>query len=96
MAEYRLTPAAERDLERIWAYTLEQWGIKQADRYIDFLTEAFDTLARSPRIAPTCEQIRPGYRRWAVERHTVYFRMTDYGIVVVRVLHNRMDPSRHF
>ena len=29
MAEYRLTPAAESDLESIWEYTREKWGIEQ-------------------------------------------------------------------
>jgi toxin ParE1/3/4 len=32
-AEYRLAPAAERDLENIWLYTFENWGIEQAHRY---------------------------------------------------------------
>jgi toxin ParE1/3/4 len=41
MAEYRLSPAAERDLESIWTYTVRQWGVEQADHYTDFLTTAF-------------------------------------------------------
>jgi toxin ParE1/3/4 len=52
-------------------------------------------LAQSPQTAPTCEHIRPDYRRWGVERHMIYFRVTDYGIAVVRVLHDRMDAPRH-
>ncbi|MBV7525451.1 type II toxin-antitoxin system RelE/ParE family toxin [Pseudomonas sp. PDM29] len=32
MAEYRLTPAAEGDLEAIWSYTARQWGLDQANR----------------------------------------------------------------
>ena len=95
MAEYRLTPAAERDLESIWTYTVRQWGVEQAGRYIDSLTAAFGELADSPKTAPTVEHIRPGYRRWGVERHMVYFRVTDYGIAIVRVLHVRMDAPRH-
>jgi len=55
MAEYRLTPAAERDLESIWTYTVRQWGVEQAARYIDFLTTAFAELADSPKTAPSCE-----------------------------------------
>ena len=31
MAEYRLSPAAERDLESIWKYTREEWGLEQAN-----------------------------------------------------------------
>jgi toxin ParE1/3/4 len=30
MAEYRLTPAAERDLEAIWVHTVREWGVEQA------------------------------------------------------------------
>ena len=65
MAEYRLSPAAERDLEDIWTYTVEHWGADQADR------------------------------RRCVERHMIYFRITDYGIAVIRILHDRMDAPRH-
>jgi toxin ParE1/3/4 len=31
MAEYRLSPAAERDLEGIWKYTRREWGLEQTD-----------------------------------------------------------------
>jgi len=48
-----------------------------------------------PQIAPTCDHIRAGYRRRSVEHHMVYFRVTDYGITVIRVLHERMDAPRH-
>jgi toxin ParE1/3/4 len=96
MAEYRLTPAAERDLESIWKYTVRKWGIEQADHYIDLLTETFAALADSPSIASTCEHIRSGYRQWHIERHMIYLRITDYGIAVIRVLHDRMDATHHF
>ena len=95
MAEYRLTPAAERDLEIIWTHTVGQWGIEQANRYTDILTLAFAELAESPKSAPACDQIRPGYRRRHVERHMIYFRVTAYGIAVIRILHDRMDAARH-
>lgn len=52
MAEYRLTPAAEGDLEAIWTYTAEKWGVEQANRYLDTITAAFAELARTPKIAP--------------------------------------------
>ncbi len=95
MAEYRLTPAAERDLEAIWIYTFQEWDAAQANRYIDNITTAFAELAQSPKSAPTCDHIRPGYRRRSVERHVVYFRVMAYGIAIVRVLHDRMDAPRY-
>ena len=95
MAEYRLAPAAEHDLESIWSYTMHQWGVEQTTRYFDELIAAFTALANSPQTAPSCEHIRRGYRRWRVGRHLIYFRETDYGIAVVRILHDRMDAPRH-
>ncbi len=95
MAEFRLTPAAERDLEIIWTYTVQQWGLQQANRYIDFLNAAFEALSHSPNTAPECDHIRLGYRRRKVERHLIYLRITQYGIAVIRVLHESMDAPRH-
>ena len=95
MAEFRLTPAAERDLEGIWDYTQEQWGDEQADRYLDTMDMVFDELARAPQAAPACDHIRAGYRRRRVERHMIYFRVTAYGVAIVRILHDRMDAARH-
>jgi toxin ParE1/3/4 len=94
MGEYRLTPAAERDLEGISTYSRDQWGAEPASRYIDRMIAAFDELARAPNAAPACNHIRPGYRRRAVERHVIYFRITPNGIAVIRILHDRMDASR--
>jgi toxin ParE1/3/4 len=70
-------------------------GLEQANRYTDKLTEAFDQLAGNPKIATPCDRVRKGYRRSQVGRHAIYFRQTDYGIVVVRVLHDRMLSTLH-
>jgi len=94
MAEYRLSPAAERDLETIWTFTRQQWGIDQTNRYIDLLIATFAELAQSSTTAPACDQIRPGYRRRSIERHKIYFRIETYGIAIVRILHDRMDAPR--
>ncbi|AEM47020.1 plasmid stabilization system [Acidithiobacillus ferrivorans SS3] len=95
MAEFRLTPAALRDLEGIWRYTAQQWGVAQAERYLDALNASFEDLAHAPLSAPACDDIRPGYRRHGVERHAVYYRVEAVTVIVVRVLHERMDAPRH-
>jgi toxin ParE1/3/4 len=94
MAEYRLAPAAERDLEKVWTYTARHWGVGQADRYIDIISTGFQELAQQPETAPACDHIRVGYRRHSVGRHMIYFKITTYGVVIVRVLHDRMDTFR--
>ena len=95
MEEYLLTPVAEIDLETIWEHTCRQWSTDQAIRYTDSLFDAFAELAQSPKSAPACDHIRAGYRRRSVERHMIYYRTTEYGIVIVRILHDRMDAPRY-
>ena len=95
MAEYRLSPAAVHDLEDIWLYTCRQWSEEQANHYIDMLTAAFTELAAAPMIASACDHIRPGYRRYNVGRPMIYFRITSYGIVLIRILHDSMEAARH-
>ncbi|WP_370551979.1 type II toxin-antitoxin system RelE/ParE family toxin [Haliea sp. E1-2-M8] len=43
MVSYRLAPEAKADLERIWFYGLENWGLEAADKYY----AAFFTILNS-------------------------------------------------
>jgi toxin ParE1/3/4 len=95
LAEFLLTPSAERDLESIWRYSSLNWGADEADDYIEALLSVLQCLADLPNSAPACNDIRVGYRRRHFERHIVYCRTEGRGIVVVRVLHDRMDAARH-
>jgi toxin ParE1/3/4 len=95
MAEYRLSPRAQRDLAGIFDYTLGQWGLPQAEHYTDLIESACADLASAPQHAQSCTYIRPGYRRHGVEHHVIYFRVTRYGIAIIRILHQRMEASRH-
>ena len=95
MAEYRLSPAAQRDLDGIFDHTVKRWGLPQALRYIDLIEAACGALAETPLQSQDCAIIRPGYRRRGIGRHAIYFRQTGYGIAIVRILHRRMDLARH-
>lgn len=95
MAEYRLSPAAQGDLDGVFDYAVRQWGLEQAVRYTQMIERTCAMLADAPEQAPDCGYIRAGYRRAAVERHVIYFRVENYGIAVIRILHARMDAPRH-
>ena len=96
MPEYQLVPKAKNDMEAVWLYSLRRWGVQQTERYIDDLTEAFEFLAENSQAGVACEHIRVGYRKHSVIRHVVYYRETNYGIEVVRILHDCMLAARHF
>jgi toxin ParE1/3/4 len=58
------------------------------------LESAFEVLVVSPLAGLDSQEVRAGYRRLSVGRHVIYFRRTEYGVAVIRILHGRMDPSR--
>ena len=95
MAEYRLSPRAQRDLDGVFDYTVTHWGLPQAMRYTDLIEAARADLAEAPQQAHGCTNIRPGYRRRGVDQRVICFRPTSYGIAVIRILHQRMDAARH-
>ncbi|GLS22564.1 hypothetical protein GCM10007874_55820 [Labrys miyagiensis] len=44
---------------------------------------------------PADEAIRPGYLKYGVGSHFIYYRQFDAETVVIRILHQRMDVGRH-
>lgn len=91
---YRLSPLAESDLEEIWVYTFKNWSLEQADRYHNAIVEAFEDLAAGRKSGRPVD-IRKGYFKYPVGAHVVFYRFSESGLVVVRVLHQRMDVGRH-
>jgi toxin ParE1/3/4 len=96
VAEFRLAPRTERDLEEIWRYTAEQWSFEQTERYLDNPIAAMTALADAPSRGRSAEHIRPGYRRRNTGAHVIFYRPASHGITVVRILHQRMDFDSHF
>lgn len=91
-----LRPKALQDLEAIWNYTLDTWGEEQADQYILDLNDGFESLMVYPEKGRACDDIRKDYRKYEIGKHIVFYRPIPKGIEVVRILHQRMDPERHF
>ena len=95
MAHYELSELSDRDLGEIYAYTFRQFGEAQADAYFSALEDCLIRLAESPRLGRAIDHIRVGYRRFEHRSHVIFYRETERGVLVVRVLHERMDPDRH-
>jgi len=90
-----VTPKAESDLIGIWVYTCEEWGVDQADKFLDLLDEGMKQLINHPSLGIDYTRVFPGYRRLQVERHAVFYQVLEPEVIVVRVLHEDMDaPER--
>ena len=95
MRQLHVTPKAESDLIGIWVYTSEEWGVDQADQYLDQLDEGVKRLMQHPSLGVDYTHVSPGYRRLQVEHHAVFYKVLVTKVLLVRVLHESMDaPAR--
>jgi toxin ParE1/3/4 len=90
-----LSSQARVDFTDILSYTRQQWGEEQRDRYEETLTRAVAALGHYPEAGERRPRLFPGCRVRFVERHIVYYRVLQDCVEIVRILHERTDPSRH-
>lgn len=95
MTSFRLSPAAQGDLGSIWDYSVAQFGEHQTEIYLREIQAALERIAENPQRGRAIDEVRDGYRRYAIGSHLIFFVERDDGIDVIRILHQRMDHLRH-
>ena len=104
VCKVRLAAQAELDFSEILAWTVENFGERQAQTYAETLVLAIEALHDGPGQlgAKARDDIEPGIRILHVARpgragrHFVVFREApDQCIDVLRLIHDRMDLARH-
>jgi len=93
MANYKLNEDAEDDLKRIYRYGVLEHGLAQADKYFDMLFEQFEELAENPLHYAVAEDLRPNYRRCVCGANSIYYRIENNYIEIVRIL-GRQDIDK--
>ncbi|MBL0712029.1 MAG: type II toxin-antitoxin system RelE/ParE family toxin [Colwellia sp.] len=85
MVTYKLNQAAAIDIEHLFEYGIDNFGINKARNYIKGLTLRFDNIAKNPLHYPAVEHIKIGYRRSVYRQHSIYYRIND-NIEIMRIL----------
>ena len=103
--------AADRDIKGILEYTQTRFGPRQRDGYAELIDRAASMIASDParRGSRARDDLVPGLRSFAIElvarrrgaaAHVFYYTLGTLddgseGVIILRVLHERMDPARH-
>jgi len=95
MLELLLTPKAEHDLEKIFQFTMNSWGLKQAEKYQDELYAGMQLILENVFIGKIYSHSELHYRKFHINRHLIFYRIDENVCVVVRILHDRMDLKRY-
>ncbi|WP_069064223.1 type II toxin-antitoxin system RelE/ParE family toxin [Sphingobium sp. RAC03] len=92
MPRFRLTRAAADDLTTIFLEGIKQFGLPQADTYLEGLSAIFAFLAEYPQAARLREEISPPVRVHPYKAHLVIYDVGDEDqVIILRVRHGRED-----
>lgn len=92
MAKYKISKLSELDLEDIWNYTVYEWSIEQAEKYLNGLFSCFDGLSEGHIVGKSIDHVRIGYRMTSFGKHYIFYKLSPSETVeIIRVLYIRMD-----
>ncbi len=89
--KYRIRAEVQADLELIWLYTCEQWGVTQADIYLKALFQRFDWLAENPALGKPRDDLKSGYFCFPEGMHLVFYILKNNKIEIIGIPHQSMD-----
>jgi toxin ParE1/3/4 len=92
MPAYRLTRLAREDLQAIRDY-IAQDSPATAKRYLGIIEEKCQTLAEYPGLGVQREEYL-GLHKFPVGDYLIFYRPTENGIEIIRVLHGARDIER--
>jgi toxin ParE1/3/4 len=110
MLPYRISKAAESDIEGILDYSFHTFGEEAALRYENLLKVSITALRRGvnrPGASPTLRELSKFHISMCKKeahvdgvmvttpRHIIFFRVSNDILEVIRVLHDSMDFERH-
>ena len=93
MKRYRLTIAAQKDMDQLLDRGIDDYGVDAALEYYDKIKRRFTALLEQPHLYPTVNEIRVGYRRTVCGVHSIYYRIDPEEIVISRIL-KKQNPIK--
>ncbi len=93
---YHLRALAQADLESIWLFTCEQWGVNQADSYLEALFQRFDWLGENSTLGKPRDDIKQGYFCFPEGMHLIFYTVKNKQVEIIGIPHQSMDVISHF
>lgn len=85
-----LTPKALEDLENIWFYSQQHFGMNKADEYINRISAIFDVLSQH-EVGTRRDELGENLLSIPIEKHVIFFISSPLDIVIIRILNQAQD-----
>jgi len=96
MDAYKVSRKAEIDLNRMYEYGIESFGLKQAQTYLLGMHSLFQILAKNVSLGRDASEFVLSLKRFSYKSHTIFYLATDIDILIVRILNQSMDYEENF
>ncbi len=90
MSICQFSPQARLDLRDIHDYVAQD-RLLAAARLVDRLEQACQFLADNPELGQLCEDLAPVLRCFSVDNYAIFYRPSDMGVQIVRVVSGARD-----
>lgn len=91
MGVYKISRKAEIDLANIYEYGIETFGAKLAKNYLLGTHQVFEILTNNVNLGRDASEFMLLLKQFSYKSHTIFYLVTDIGILIVRVLNQSMD-----
>jgi len=97
MPKVRYSNKAVEDLSSIWEYTFTKWSENQADEYYAMLISACNRLLYPSVISNrSYEEISEGLLGVKAGHHLIFYNILENDdVMIIRILHEKMDIKQH-
>lgn len=95
MADYIITPQAEKDIDEILSYIAAD-NLDIAIAFQDRLTGCFEMLAENPKIGRERAELKEDLRSFPEGNYLVFYRNWAGIVAIIRVLHGARDLDEIF
>ena len=82
---------AQREFVSAAAWSHTQWGAQLTRRYLDTIETQIQRIAENPMLGSDAELPRPGLRKIAAGRHTIFYVFDEREVQIVRIIGQHQD-----
>ncbi len=90
MSQYRISPSATRDLNKISDYFFDK-NISAGEQFFRNFNRKCKSLTQFPYLGKSYEQLLPHLRGILLDGYIVFYRINEETVEILRIVHGRQN-----
>jgi toxin ParE1/3/4 len=96
LLELEILERAQNDIFDIIGYGVRIHGTPAARKYAQRISDRIKWLRSNSKLGPVNTELAGALRSFGEGKHRIYYTCDAKTLVIVRVLHQSLDETRHF